>query len=207
LRVPNRQQVGIWLFVLMALGNSGCAACQDYHRRLLDDSRGRAAWRRQNAPVRAGDFAGDCRRGFLAGYSDVAGGGRGLPPLLPPAVYTSARYRNQEGHEAAEAWFRGFCLGAEMAVQDGVSQYHYPPLGPPVVPAAFQASQMTVESIEPGVELPSPSSGSGLPHRQSTIPSAFDHGLASAGNGEVPAGVTLPPAVETARMEERWRIR
>lgn len=61
--------------------------------------------------------------GFRAGYSDVASGGKGCPPPLPPRKYWSWKYQDAEGQAAVAAWFDGFPHGAAEAEQEGLGNY------------------------------------------------------------------------------------
>lgn len=59
------------------------------------------------------------REGFRAGYRDVASGGNGCPPAIPPRKYWTWKYQTPEGQAKVAAWFEGFPYGAKAAEQDG----------------------------------------------------------------------------------------
>ena len=63
-------------------------------------------------------------KGFRAGYRDVANGGDGCPPTLPPSCYWSVCYQNPAGQQKVQEWFRGFVFGANAARVDGVADYN-----------------------------------------------------------------------------------
>jgi hypothetical protein len=65
----------------------------------------------------------DYAKGFEEGYYDVASGGDGCPPPLPPKKYWSATYASPVGREHIEAWFQGFRDGAATAKVEGVAGY------------------------------------------------------------------------------------
>jgi hypothetical protein len=69
------------------------------------------------------NFDKDFGRGFREGYYDVASGGDGCPPILPPQRYWSVRYMNTEGRARTQAWFEGYRYGALVAEQDGVGVF------------------------------------------------------------------------------------
>jgi hypothetical protein len=63
-------------------------------------------------------------KGFRAGYRDVASGGEGCPPTLPPSCYWSVCYQNPAGQQKVQEWFRGWVYGANAARIDGVSDFN-----------------------------------------------------------------------------------
>lgn len=63
-------------------------------------------------------------KGFRAGYRNVASGGDGCPPTLPPSCYWSVCYQNAAGQQKVQEWFRGFVFGANAARVDGVADYN-----------------------------------------------------------------------------------
>jgi len=63
-------------------------------------------------------------KGFRAGYRDVAAGGEGCPPTLPPSCYWSVCYQNPAGQQKVQEWFRGYVYGANAARIDGVADFN-----------------------------------------------------------------------------------
>jgi hypothetical protein len=63
----------------------------------------------------------DYAQGFEDGYYDVASGGDGCPPALPPKKYWRATYSTPAGAEHVDAWFQGFRDGAAAATADGAA--------------------------------------------------------------------------------------
>lgn len=63
-------------------------------------------------------------KGFRQGYRDVAAGGNGCPPTLPPSCYWSVCYQNPAGQAKVQEWFRGYVFGANAAQIDGVAEYN-----------------------------------------------------------------------------------
>lgn len=63
-------------------------------------------------------------KGFRAGYRNVAGGGDGCPPTLPPQCYWSVCYQNPVGQAKVQEWFRGWVYGANAARIDGVADFN-----------------------------------------------------------------------------------
>jgi len=70
--------------------------------------------------------------GFCAGYCDVAAGGDGCPPPLPPRKYWKSRYENIEGQGRVAAWFAGYPHGARVAEEDGVGAWRSIQLSPEI---------------------------------------------------------------------------
>jgi hypothetical protein len=56
--------------------------------------------------------------GYQAGYRDVAAGGNGCPPALPPRCYWAWHYQSPEGQAKVAAWFEGYPHGAATAERD-----------------------------------------------------------------------------------------
>jgi hypothetical protein len=63
------------------------------------------AWYQQRHLFAAHPYVVDFGEGFRAGYLDVAGGGDGCVPVLPPRKYWSWRYQSPEGQAKTNAWF------------------------------------------------------------------------------------------------------
>lgn len=70
-------------------------------------------------PTYAGQpYVKDFGEGFRAGYCEVAAGGNGCPPPLPPRKYWSWKYQSPEGQAKVAAWFAGYPHGAATAEQE-----------------------------------------------------------------------------------------
>lgn len=57
----------------------------------------------------------DFRFGFQQAYIDIANGGSGALPAIPPPRYWAAPYRTTWGHNKARNWFTGYEAGASAA--------------------------------------------------------------------------------------------
>src|SRR5262245_59264262 len=68
------------------------------------------AWYQQRHLFAAHPYVVDFGEGFRSGYLDVAGGGDGCVPVLPPRRYWSWRYQSPEGQAKTNAWFEGYPL-------------------------------------------------------------------------------------------------
>ena len=56
------------------------------------------------------------REGFTQAYIDVANGGNGEVPPVPPPRYWNTHFRSAKGQWRAERWFDGYRAGAAMAL-------------------------------------------------------------------------------------------
>lgn len=65
----------------------------------------------QNCGATSRDF----RYGFQQAYIDIANGGSGVLPAVPPPRYWAAPYRTTWGHNKAREWFSGYEAGANSA--------------------------------------------------------------------------------------------
>ena len=63
-------------------------------------------------------YSSDFKNGFRQAYTDIARGGLGVTPAIPPEKYWSAYYRTSSGHQRAWRWFEGYELGAEEGLND-----------------------------------------------------------------------------------------
>ena len=87
-----------------------------------------SVWARQAWYERAEHFVGQPHlavfgAGFRAGYKDVASGGSGCPPPLPPRKYWSWQYQTPEGQAKVAAWFSGYPHGARAAEEEQAGEY------------------------------------------------------------------------------------
>jgi hypothetical protein len=107
----------------------GCLAFRDEFEGATADKRygmqAHFASARYRKYYRDVEHRSDFQRGFRAGYYDVASGGDGGPPVIPPQRYWHYKYRNAEGHCKTVAWFDGFEHGALAAHQDGRSGFNH----------------------------------------------------------------------------------
>lgn len=115
--------LGIALLTLM----SGCydiqANIEDQQMQLARSMHASRAWRRCKGIYHDVDHRKHFGDGFCAGYADVASGGAGCAPTLPPRKYWSVWYQNPSGQRKVQAWFEGFAHGALAAEQEGAGAW------------------------------------------------------------------------------------
>ncbi len=63
----------------------------------------------------AGKVSSDFEFGFQQAFIDIANGGSGALPTVPPPRYWTAPYRTSWGHDKARDWFAGYQAGANSA--------------------------------------------------------------------------------------------
>ncbi len=110
----KRWKLGFNLLMLTGLAG-GCASMGDFADERLLTARFTSGANQafgsyeatQGAPIPCRNHFAD---GFKAGYLDVANGGKGCPPVVPPKRYWSACYMTPKGQQAAQQWFAGFVL-------------------------------------------------------------------------------------------------
>lgn len=87
-----------------------------------------AVWSRRAFNLNYGNcdqpYAEHFEEGFCAGYQDVAGGGDGYVPAMPPNEYRGFEYQSAEGAQCVNAWFEGYPAGVAAARKDDVGTYH-----------------------------------------------------------------------------------
>jgi hypothetical protein len=101
----------------------GCTQLEDSRIEARQRRMARAAYVTSPGACNGMPHSVDYAQGFEAGYYDVASGGDGCPPPLPPKKYWRATYNSPVGQEHVKAWFQGFRDGAAAAKADGVASY------------------------------------------------------------------------------------
>lgn len=105
------------------------------------------------------EFSSDFEDGFEEAYRDIAQGGSGVTPPVPPEKYWSASFRTPEGHARAQDWFAGYRAGAENAHYDGLGEFNYVPTS-----ASFRPRE---DYQIPGPTLPTTPTNGYLPPQMS----------------------------------------
>ncbi|REJ85948.1 MAG: hypothetical protein DWQ34_28015 [Planctomycetota bacterium] len=69
----------------------------------------------------------DFRSGYVQAYVDVAVGGSGEVPPVPPERYWKSCRRDPEGHREAADWFAGYAAGSQRALASTWHAYNQVP--------------------------------------------------------------------------------
>jgi hypothetical protein len=133
---PTASRQTLALCVLALALNVGCTAVQGIREHIAYNDTvndfvlewRNNAWASQAWHQRKWQFVGqpylrEFGEGFRAGYADVANGGNGCTPALPPRKYWNWRYQSGEGQAKVAAWFAGYPHGAKAAEEDGAGLY------------------------------------------------------------------------------------
>lgn len=118
-----------WLKVLTLCSSSmiGCSSLQEAKQEYLLGYRNtklaEEAWKSMAGEYCNNLYNVDFERGWKQGYYDVASGGTGCAPAIPPSRYWHIRYQNSCGHQRVMAWFNGYREGSLVAEQDGVAAF------------------------------------------------------------------------------------
>lgn len=140
---------------LALLAASGCAELQEDKIDNRNKWLARRAWESLEVCYQDFDYTDDFGRGFRKGYFDVANGGTGCPPIIPPQRYWSVKYASPRGHQRTHAWFEGYRYGAVVAEQDGVGIWITLPVSrpAPVSDVPFRPSEGPTPGVaEEGLE-------------------------------------------------------
>lgn len=113
--------------LVLVAGSTGCNAV-----RTLDEAAALTyrdfVWAKRAYNLRYGScdrpYEEHFQNGFCAGYADVAGGGDGYVPALPPDDYRSYEFQSADGAKCVNAWFEGYPAGVAAAKQDRTGEYH-----------------------------------------------------------------------------------
>lgn len=132
---PKIYSICLLLAAALAVGNAGCTLVQGLNEYLAYNDRcdefvlgwRNHVWANQAWLARRHLYFGHPQfyalgEGFRAGYQDVASGGNGCPPALPPREFWSWQYQSGEGQAKVAAWFEGYPIGAEAAKEDGAGE-------------------------------------------------------------------------------------
>lgn len=120
----------------------------------------------------------DYREGFVQAYEDIAKGGNGVVPAVPPKRYWKSRYRSPQGRMDAYQWFAGYESGANMAFADGVAEYR-------AIPSSFDYEYACGYQICPAGCQSAPAYAS--PEQLTPIPEPFSQ-------HQAPVEAAPPPA-------------
>lgn len=116
---------------------AGCTNLNEFKIDQRNHALARRAWNCVKDVYRDIEFPSDFAAGFKQAYVDVASGGNGCPPVLPPRSYWTVDYASPEGHRRTQTWFEGYKYGATVAEQDGIGVWitlptGHPQPGPPI---------------------------------------------------------------------------
>lgn len=141
------------------------------------------------------EYESDFEDGFRRAYVDVATGGSGTVPPVPPEKYWKASYRSAEGHAQADAWFAGYRAGAQSARSDGLDAYN-------TIPAS--AASYAVDDCKHGPEVPIHDTWStphgGVPVEQTAPgPAGATPPFRGTGDRFLPSSPYAPPNGRTRR--------
>lgn len=184
---------------ICTLAGAGCAQFQEYANENIIASRNKKmaleAWRSvENAYPIGKPYRKHFKDGFIDGYYDVASGGDGCPPVLPPPKYWEACYQSPEGHEKIRMWFNGFSEGVMVAKLDGAGTWSQ-------IPISLNANCEYPEGMEPGAEVPPPP-GEGVtpPIAPRDVPRPLPP--APTGTPKAPVKPPVPPRIPQELREE-----
>lgn len=124
------------LFVCLTFVCSGCSltkglrdyiayndSCNDFVMGWRNNVWSRQAWHEQKGYFADHPELRAFGQGFRDGYRDVAGGGSGCPPPVPPRKYWTWKYQTAEGQCKVAAWFEGYSHGARAAEEHGAGYF------------------------------------------------------------------------------------
>jgi hypothetical protein len=104
--------------VLTRTKSGECLEPHEYSRH-MDEACARDRAEKRALVALANCFPGtnsDFRQGFIQAYVDIALGGDGALPPVPPERYWRTCERDPEGYCEANQWFAGYSAGAQRAL-------------------------------------------------------------------------------------------
>lgn len=115
--------------IVMVIPMTGCYCLTDHHDEVMISMKNRykayKAWKHVRKHCDNIDEPWHFGHGFKKGYYDVALGGNGCPPALPPRRYWSVWYQSNQGHYKQHRWFDGYEYGALAAEKAGIADLNY----------------------------------------------------------------------------------
>ena len=112
---------------LIAFSSVGCSTWRSFDESAALTFRD-YVWSKRAYNLRYGNcnrpYGDHFRNGFRAGYSDIASGGDGFVPALPPDDYRGYEYQSADGSKCVNAWFEGYPAGVAAARQDSTGSYN-----------------------------------------------------------------------------------
>lgn len=120
-----------WLLLIAAtavlLPSTGCNLVRQFDESAALTYRD-FVWSQRAYYLRYGDcdrpYAEHYESGFRAGYDNVAGGGDGYVPALPPEEYRGYEFQSSDGAKCVAAWFEGYPAGVKAAREDKTGAYN-----------------------------------------------------------------------------------
>ena len=133
----RRRTLAMLAVVCLGMGSgSGCTMMNGIHQGVTNNQaldefmvsyRNRAwsarSWHNNKHKFCNRKYMKDFQAGYRAGYEDVASGGHGCTPALPPSEYWGWKYQSPEGQAKVNAWFEAYPLGARAAEEDGLNTW------------------------------------------------------------------------------------
>jgi hypothetical protein len=107
--------------------SSGCVTLRNCQSWCANKWTAHSAYKDCACPPECISSERDYRKGWKDGYYEVATGGEGCLPPLPPECYWTPRYECDQGRAAIQTWYRGYQDGAHAAISHGVQQYNFLP--------------------------------------------------------------------------------
>lgn len=111
-------------------------------------------------------YAEHFESGFRAGYTDVAQGGDGFVPALPPAEYRGFEFQSADGAKCVNSWFEGYPEGVAAAKRDKTGNYNDVMISRAISSAV---SQENTKAVLPQ-DVPVVSSSPNQPGRRDQLP-------------------------------------
>ncbi len=118
-----------WSALALLLALSGCTSLSDCKYELGQKIRAKQAWEDFNN-CQCESFSVDYGLGWKAGYYDVATGGTGCPPVVPPKEYWKPPVFCEHDPSKRDDWYCGFANGAACATSQPDFHYVKPCLPP-----------------------------------------------------------------------------
>jgi hypothetical protein len=144
-----------WGAIALLLTLSGCTALSDTKYELGQRIRAKHAWEEFNS-CQCESFTSDYACGWNAGYYDVATGGTGCSPVVPPKRYWKPPVFCEHDPSKRDDWYCGFANGAACAQSQPDFHYVKPCLPQACCPAQdFRIAPSSIEQPSNPSHVPS----------------------------------------------------
>jgi hypothetical protein len=149
-----------WSLVITSLLPVGChqieTECHDFMAMKRDECDAAFAWHQCRKAYKGQvEYLEDFAYGFKSGFMNIASGGNGCPPTLPPDYYWSVCMQSGEGECRVQTWFDGYSAGVLEAETRGIRNRNKIPL------SNYRKWQLNREVVAP-VAMPAGHHGGGV---------------------------------------------
>ncbi len=208
-------RIAMIAFSVLTLCQSGCKLSELKGPQAAMISYRDFVWSQRAYNLRFGNcdrpYAEHFEAGFCEGYEDIARGGDGYVPAMPPKEYRSYEYQCAEGAQCVNAWFEGYPAGVAAARKDKIGNYNNIMISRMINSAISQESaekvlpsDVPILNSESSAGPPTPSTNTNTTPVNYSTP-AFPRNIVPSINGPMTAPLFTPAESNTEQQPQASR--